>query len=223
MGLPKFDYVAPRSVQEACRALEAGGGAARAIAGGTDLLTALRNRQETANLLVDLAALPLDGIRYSDEEGLRIGALVSLRHVAADPSVGEKYPVLAQAARAAGSVQLQAMGTIGGNLCQNTCCMYFHRATGPRQSLEPCLKLDGDVCHVVAGSEQCWASYAGDLAPVLLVLGATLVIASPRDEKTMPVRDLFSGDGKRPHTLAPGQLITEIRVPSPAPHSGGAD
>lgn len=222
MKLPRFDYTAPRSVQEACRVLEAGGGAARAIAGGTDLLTALRNRQETAALLVDLAALPLGGVRYSGEEGLRIGALVSLRRLAADPAVGAHYPVLAQAARAAGTVQLQTMATVAGNLCQNTCCMYFHRATGPRQLLDPCLKLEGSVCHVVAGSAQCWATYAGDLAPVLLVLGAALVIASPRGETTVPVRNLFSGDGKHAHTLVPGQLITEIRIPKPAPHSGGA-
>lgn len=222
MRLPRFDYAAPRSVQEACRTLEAGGEAVCAIAGGTDLLMALRNRQETATLLVDLAALPLGEICYSDDEGLRIGAMVSLRRLSADPTVGATYPVLAQAARAAGTVQLQAMATVAGNLCQNTCCMYFHRATGPRQSLDPCLKLEGSVCHVVAGSAQCWATYAGDLAPVMLVLGAALVIASPAGEKIVPVRDLFSGDGKRPHTLAPGQLITEIRIPPAAPHSGGA-
>ena len=222
MKLPKFEYVAPRSVQEACQLLERGGGGARAIAGGTELLMALKNRQEAAGMLVDLGGLPLDRIGYSDEEGLRIGALVSLRHLAAYPPVEAKYPVLAQAARAAGTVQLQAMATLGGNLCQNTCCMYYHRATGARQSLDPCLKLDGDVCHVVAGSAQCWASYAGDLAPALLVLGATLLVAGPHGDKIMPLRDLFSGDGRRPHTLAPGQLVTEIRVPSAAPRSGGA-
>lgn len=222
MKLPKFAYTAPRSVRDACRALAAGDGGARAIAGGTELLTALRNRQDHAALLVDLGALPLDRISYAVGRGLRIGALVSLRHLAAHPLVREKFAVLAQAARAAGSVQLQAMATLGGNLCQNTCCMYLHRATGARQSLEPCLKLDGDVCHVVAGSARCWATYAGDLAPALLVLRATLVIADPDGEKTLPLRALFSGDGQRPHTLHPGQIITEIRIPNTAPRSGGA-
>lgn len=222
MKLPRFDYVAPRSVQEACQLLAGGGGGARAIAGGTELLMALKNRQESPGVLIDLAGLPLERISYSDEDGLRIGALVTLRHLAAHPLVGAKYPVLAQAARAAGTVQLQAMATIGGNLCQNTCCMYYHRAAGARQSLDPCLKLDGDLCYVVAGSAQCWASYAGDLAPALLVLGATIVIADSHGEKIMPLRDLFSGDGKRPHTLVPGQLVTEIRVPRAASRSGAA-
>lgn len=222
MKLPTFEYVAPRSVKDACRALAAGDGEARAIAGGTELLMALRNRQDHANLLVDLGALPFDRISCAEDGGLRIGALVSLRHLAAHPLAAEKYAVLAQAARAAGTVQLQAMATLGGNLCQNTCCMYLHRATGARQSLEPCLKLDGEVCHVVAASAACWASYAGDLAPALLVLRATLVIADPHGEKTLPLRDLFSGDGKRPHTLLPGQIITEIRIPAPASRSGGA-
>lgn len=222
MKLPKFDYAEPKSTQEACQLLEAGKGEAHAIAGGTELLMALKNRQETLKMLVDLGALPLNRICYSDQEGLRVGALVSPRHLAAHPVVRAKYSVLAQAASSAGTIQLRSMGTVGGNLCQNTCCMYFHRATGARQSLEPCLKLDGGVCHVVAGSEKCWASYAGDLAPALLVLRAKLKVADSHGEKIISLRELFSGDGKRPHTLLRGEIVTEIQVPSPAQCSGGA-
>jgi 4-hydroxybenzoyl-CoA reductase subunit beta len=221
MKLPKFGYVQPKSTQEACQLLEAGRGEAHAIAGGTELLMALKNRQRIPKTLVDLGGLPLNRISYSDLEGLRIGALVSLRHLAAHPLVKEKYTVLAEAASAAGTFQLQAMATVGGNLCQNTCCMYLHRATGPRQSLEPCLKLDGSVCHVVAGSEKCWASYAGDLAPALLVLRAKLKVADSHGEKIIPLHELFSGDGKCPQTLFPGQIVTEIQVPRAAPRSGG--
>jgi 4-hydroxybenzoyl-CoA reductase subunit beta len=222
MKLPKFDYVKPKFIREACELLEAAGGHARPIAGGTELLMAMKNRQALPKMLVDLGGLPLNRISYSDDEGLRVGALVSLRHLANHSVVREKYSVLAQAASSAGTVQLQAMGTLGGNLCQNTCCVYFDRATGPRQTLGPCIKLDGQVCYVVEGSEKCWAGYAGDLAPALLVLRAKLKIADSRGEKIMPLRELFSNDGKCPQTLLPGQIITEIHVPRADHGSGGA-
>jgi len=223
MTLPKFEYVQPQSTAEACQLLAARGSEAHVIAGGTDLIVALKNRQKVVNMLVDLSAISgLNQISYSEADGLKIGALVSLRHLAASPVVKQKYPILAQAALAVGSAQLQAMGTVGGNLCQDTCCMYFNRSATIRQSLEPCHKLGGDVCHVVNCSEDCWATYAGDLAPALLVLGAKIKIASLEGEKIVPLTNLFSSDGKQPHTLQPGQFITEIRVPSPPPHSGGA-
>lgn len=223
MTLPKFEYAQPRSSSEACRLLEAHGGEAHAIAGGTDLIIALKNRQKTPQMLVDLSGIPgLNQISYSDEDGLRIGALVSLRHLAANSVIREKYPILAQAASSVGTIQVQAMGTIAGNLCQDTCCMFFNRSAAVRQSLEPCHKLGGEVCHVVNCSEECWSTYAGDLAPALLVLRAKVKIADTQGEQVIHLRKLFSDDGVRPHTLMPGQLITEIQVPSPAPHSGGA-
>jgi len=222
MTLPKFEYAQPQSTAEACQLLAARGGEAHVIAGGTDLIMALKNRQKVVKMLVDLSAISgLNQISYSETNGLKIGALVSLRHLAASPVVKQKYPILAQAALAVGTAQLQAMGTVGGNLCQDTCCMYFNRSATMRQSLEPCHKLGGDVCHVVNCSEDCWATYAGDLAPALLVLGAKTRIAGLEGEKVVSLTDLFSNDGTRPHTLRPGQFITEIDVPPSAPHSGG--
>ena len=222
MRLPRFDYAEPKSIREASRLLEAGGAEAQALAGGTELILALKTGQKAPPLVVDLGALPLDRISYSEPEGLRVGALVSLRHLAAHPVVREKYPILSQAAGSVGTGQLQAMGTIGGNLCQDTCCMYLDRSVSGRPSREPCHKLGGGVCHVVRGSEKCWARYAGDLAPALLVLRAKLKIEDSSAEKVIPLRELFSGDGIRPHTLRPGQIVTEIQVPGPSRNSGGA-
>lgn len=223
MKLPDFEYAEPRSIREACQILEARGGDAHVIAGGTDLLMALKNRQKMPKMVVDINALPqLTEISYSDVGGLAVGALVSLRHLVAHPIVREKYSILVQAALSVGTVQLQAMGTIGGNLCQDTSCMYFNRSAMVRESLEPCHKLGGNVCHVVGGSEECWATYAGDVAPALLVLRAKVKVADAGGEKIIPLQELFSGDGKRPLTLRPGQILTEIQVPAPSPCSGGA-
>lgn len=223
MNLPVFEFAEAESIVEACQCLERQGEEAQVIAGGTDLLTLMKSRLKAPKLLVDINGIPgLDKISYSAPGGLKVGALVSLRRLAADALVREKYPILVQAALSVGSPQLRAMGTIGGNLCQDNICLYFDPSAAVRQSLEPCHKLGGAVCYVVQGSKECWATYAGDVAPALLVLGAKVKVVDSSGEKMIPLSELYSCDGKRPHTLHPGQLITQIQVPVPSPHSGGA-
>jgi 4-hydroxybenzoyl-CoA reductase subunit beta len=222
MKLPAFDYQRPQTSAEACGLLRAGGREAQPIAGGTELVLALQNRQKTTRLLVDLSGIAgLDQIRYSAETGLHIGSMVTLRQLAEHPDVRCYYPLLAQAAASAGSPQIQSMGTIGGNVCQDTCCQYFNRSSGARRTFEPCHKLGGSVCHVVPGSQECWATYAGDIAPALIALGATLWIAGADAERRIPVRDLFSGDGARAHTLREGEIVTAIDVPPAATSLAG--
>lgn len=222
MKLPPFEYVQPKSVRTACRRLREEGEEGMALAGGTDLLQALKNRLKAPRVLVDLRGLPLDRIRYSRKTGLKIGACVSVRQLADDPVVKEKYLMLAAAARQVGTAQLQAMGTVGGNLCQDSLCVYYNRSPMMRLTLEPCLKLGGEVCHAVSGSKDCWAVYSGDLAPVLIALRARVVLATSAGTKSIALTDLFTGDGKKPNRVKPGQIVTEVLVPPPAPHSGGA-
>jgi len=223
MKVPKFEYAQPKSIGECCKLLEEHGANAQAIAGGTNLMVALKNRLKVPKMLVDLCCVPnLNGIRYSQKDGLNVGALVTLRHLVADPVVREKYAIFARAALDVGSAQIQAMGTIGGNLCQDSCCLYYNRPPMWRQGLEACHKLWGTVCHAVRRSKTCWATYCGDLAPVLLVLGARVKIADPKGEKVIPLSELYSGDGKVPHTLHPGQVVMEVQVPTPSANSGGA-
>ncbi|CAG0946713.1 4-hydroxybenzoyl-CoA reductase subunit beta [Anaerolineae bacterium] len=223
MTLPKFEYVEPRTLKKACQVLEAHGGQAQIIAGGTDLMQMLKNRLKTPRILVDLKSVPrLNQISYSSKSGLTIGALVSFRALANDASVKEKYPMLAHAVSEVGTPQLQAMGTLGGNLCQDNLCLFYNRSPMMRLPMAACLKLDGDVCNAVANSRECWAVYSGDIAPVLMVLGATVTIADAEGKTRIPLLELYSGDGKQPHRLKPGQILTEVHVPVPAPNSGGA-
>jgi 4-hydroxybenzoyl-CoA reductase subunit beta len=223
MKLPEFEYVEPKSIRKACQLLKEKGDKAQAIAGGTDLMMALKNRLKVPEMLVDLRGLlHLNRIHYSDEEGLKVGALVSLRRLSASPLVKEKYPILSRAALDVGTPQLQAMGTVGGNLCQDNLCLYYNRSPMLRQMLKPCHKLGGDVCHAVSRSKTCWATYAGDIAPVLLVSQAKIKIVDPKGEKIIPLNKLYSGDGKKPNVLKPGQILTEIQVPAPSPSYGEA-
>lgn len=220
MSLPQFEFAEPKTLRRACQLLE--DDRAMAIAGGTDLLQSLKNRLKSPRVLVDLRNIPrLNQISFSNKTGLMIGALVSLRQLANSTVVQEKYPMLAKAASQVGSPQLQAMGTVGGNLCQDTMCLFYNRPPMTRQMLEPCLKLGGRVCHPVPGSNKCWAVYSGDLAPVLIALGAKVVIANAQGTKTIPLRKFFSDDGLKPNVLKRGQILTEIHLSPPAPRSGG--
>ncbi len=216
MRLPAFDYLEPRSVGEACRLLREAGTEANVIAGGTDLVTALKQRLKTPKLVVGLNRIAsLRKTSYSNKEGLKIGAMATLRDVASHETVRERYPMLARAALSVGSVQLQAMGTVGGNVCQDNCCIYYSRSPMMRQAIGPCIKLGGNVCHAVKNSKQCWATYCGDVAPVLLALKATVILADEDGEKIVPFKDIFSGKGERPHSLGSGQILTHLQLPPP--------
>ena len=221
MSIPSFELTRPTTIAEACAQLADPTQRAEVIAGGTQLLVAMKNQTRLPRRLVDLGGIHgLDAIRYGASEGLTIGARVTLAHLADHPDVRHHYPAISEAALAVGTPQLQSMGTVAGNLCQDACCLYVDRAVGQRQALTPCHKVDGDLCHVVAGSALCWANYAGDVAPVLIALGASMTVASPAGEQARPLAALFSGDGKRPIALVPGELVTAIRVPAPPPRSG---
>ena len=221
MKLPDFEFASPATVAEACGYLEGGRDETQVIAGGTELLVALKEGQKTPKLVVDLGAIEgLDGMDYAPDSGLEIGALVTLRQLAANPTIREHYPLLAHAALQVGTPQLQNMATVGGNLCQDSCCMYFTRPAEIRLPLPPCHKLGGCVCHVVPTSPKCWAPYSGDMAPALMAIGATVTVADRNGEKTMAVGDIYTEDGARPVVLEAGQLITKIHCPAPKPRSG---
>jgi 4-hydroxybenzoyl-CoA reductase subunit beta len=221
MRLPKFAYLAPESTRELCNIAATEGARARISAGGTDLLVAMKYGLKKPELLLDICRIPhLDQIAYSDRDGLKVGALVTLRRLAAHPVIREKYPLLVQAALSVGSAQLQAMGTIGGNLCQDSCCLYYNRPPISRQTLAPCFKLGEGQCHAVPGSKVCLATYAGDMAPALLALRASVTVAGPEGERTIPLHELYSGRGKTPHILKPGELVKEIQAPPSAGRTG---
>lgn len=116
--LPRFDHLEPKTVEEACSLLSKYKGKAKVIAGGTDLLPAMRNREVTPAYIINVRSIPnLDYIHYTDAEGLKIGALATLYDIESSPIIREKFPMVADAASKIGTPQVRNMGTIGGNLC----------------------------------------------------------------------------------------------------------
>src|SRR3970282_1892644 len=173
--LAEFVLRRPASAAEAAALLATPG--ARAIAGGTDLVVNLRRGLEKPALLVDLVGVPgLDALSWSDT-GYEIGACVTLARLAGDARVRKELPVLAQAAQAVAAPTHRSSATLGGNLCLDTRCVYYNQSEGWRRSNGYCLKRGGDTCHVAPRGKRCHAAFSGDVAPAVLVLGATVELA----------------------------------------------
>jgi 4-hydroxybenzoyl-CoA reductase subunit beta len=221
MQLPGFEHLQPASLGEALDLLAEHGEQAKLMAGGTDLLVAMKQRLLTPDYLVDLKRIPeLDSIG-EDEGGVRIGALTKLATIVESSLIRERIPVLAQAAGMVAAPPLQNMGTLGGNLCLNTRCVYFNQSPFWRQARGACYKTGGDTCHVVKGGNKCFATYQGDVAPALIALDARVRIARKGGERSVPLADLYAGKGKRPLVLEPGEVLLDVQVPSAAPRTRG--
>jgi CO/xanthine dehydrogenase FAD-binding subunit len=114
------DYEKAESVEEAVRLLAAGGGSARALAGGTDLLPKARGGVSETNLIVDVKAIPeLNVLSYDAGKGLTLGAAVPCYKIYADADVKANYPGIMDAATLIGGIQIQGRASIGGNLCNS--------------------------------------------------------------------------------------------------------
>ena len=197
---------------------------ARFIAGGTNLLDLMKLEIETPAHLIDVGRLPIAAIEATPEGGLRIGAMATNSHVAADPQVRARYPVLTQAIVAGGSGQLRNKATTGGNLLQRTRCAYFYDTTKPCNKRSPgsgCGALEGlnRNSAIFGASHACIATHPSDMAVALTALDATVETLSPSGQaRSFPIHELHRLPGETPEIethLIPGELITAIVLPPP--------
>ena len=119
-------------------------------------------------------------------------------------------PVLTEAAATVASPVLRNMGTIGGNICLDTRCLWYNQSLTWRKACGFCIKKDGDLCHVAPGGTKCWAVFSGDTPPALLCLNAEIELASPSGVRRMALRDFYTGAGDSYRKLQPNELLTRI-------------
>jgi 4-hydroxybenzoyl-CoA reductase subunit beta len=134
----------------------------------------------------------------------------------------KECPPLAQAARLAAIPSVRHGGTIGGNLCLDTRCIYYNQSEFWRSGLKACFKLGGDICNAVEKGRHCQAVYQGDLGPVLIALGAEVKIASAKGERIISLGEFFTGRGEKPTVLGPDEILVEVRIPPSGQGATGA-
>ncbi len=211
MSLPSFQLLRPKTLDEAVALMAKHEGEVKVVAGGTDLLPSMKQKLFTPPYVLDLRGVrELRGIRNLPGDGVEIGALTTLTAVEHSALIRKDYPVLYEAVKTVASPVLRNMGTIGGNVCLDTRCLWYNQSLLWRKSCGFCLKKDGDLCHVAPGGKFCWAAFSGDTPPALLCLGAELEIAGPSGVRRTPLSEFYVNDGIVRLHLAPNEIVTRV-------------
>jgi 4-hydroxybenzoyl-CoA reductase subunit beta len=214
MRLPKFSYRVPRTIAEAVKIVADLGTEAQFVAGGTDLYPNMKRRQQMPQTVISVMRLPeLNQVSGAGDQGLVIGASVTLTEVCENEIIKRDYPVIASAARTISTPILRNMGTIGGNLLLDTRCNYYDQNYEWRKAINFCLKKDGDVCWVAPGSAKCWAVQSSDLVPVMVAIGAKFRFVSAAGERMVEARDCYKDDGIDYVNKRPDELLVDIHLP----------
>ena len=222
-ALPDIEVLSPTTLAGVLEARRAHPQASL-LGGGTDLVVNIRRGIVEPPVLIEMNGVAELHAIQADANALEIGASATLTEISRHPGVIAHYSVVAEAAASIAGPTHRNMGTLGGNLCLDTRCIFYNQSHWWRSANNHCLKTVGDMCHVAPKSRGvCFATFSGDLAPALMVLGADVEIASASgSRRTLPLRDLYigdarhdgsgRGDGKRYLALAPGELVVAVRA-----------
>lgn len=214
MSLPQFKLLRPRTIDEALSFLTKHAVNVRIIAGGTDLIPSMQQKLFEPEYVLDIRHIAeLKGIRERQGTGVEIGALTTLTAIEQSALLRRSYPVLTEAAATVASPILRNMGTIGGNICLDTRCLWYNQSLTWRKGCGFCIKKDGDLCHVAPGGRKCWAAFSGDTPPALLCLNAEIEIVGPSGARRMALGEFYSGLGDHYRKLQPNELLTRVFLP----------
>ena len=218
--MPMFELYQPTDIGNALDLADQLGAEGWAIAGGQDSLDWFKDRAKRPKAIIDLTRVAsLKGIRET-ADGVEIGALTTLTEVEQHPLINAQYQLLASAAAKVASPQIRNVGTIGGNVCQDTRCWYY------RGGID-CYRAGGTTCyadtpeamnreHCLFGADRCVAVTPSDTGPALVALDASMIIRSSDGERVVAAEDFFIGpdvDIERMTVLQPGDILTAIRIP----------
>ncbi|HEV2991599.1 MAG TPA: FAD binding domain-containing protein [Candidatus Angelobacter sp.] len=214
MSLPSFKLLRPRNIQEAVGYLAQHVGAIQILAGGTDLIPSLKQRLFGPAYVMDIRRIEeMQGIRVVPGVGVEIGALTPLSTIEDSEFIRRNYRVLHEAVTTVASPILRNMGTLGGNICLDTRCLWYNQSLQWRRSCGFCIKKDGDLCHVAPGGTRCWAAFSGDTPPALLCLGTDIEIVGPKGVRRLPLKDFYSGVGDAHLKLDPNEMVARVLLP----------
>jgi xanthine dehydrogenase YagS FAD-binding subunit len=215
-----FEYVAPGSVRDAAGMLSDTWGKSEVLAGGTDLLTCLKQHLTMPDRVVSLKNIAaLRGIKV-DGNTVHVGATTTLAELAGNAAIRKHFPALVTAAEGVGSPQMMSMGTVGGDLCQRPRCWYFRNGLGrfPNEEGVSLLRQGDNRYAAVFGTDgPALFVSASSLGPVLNALGAAITAEGPNGQiRTIPAADFFQtpkNETERETVLKPNEILTGIEIP----------
>ena len=215
-----FEYAAPKTLKEAAELLGEKWGETEVLAGGTDLVTSIKQHIISPKRVVSLRNISdLKGIEV-ERKGVRIGATTTLAQLVENPAVKEHFPALVTAASGVGSPQLMSAGTAGGDLCQRPRCWYFRNGFGLfGKDGNTALVRDGDNrYHAIFGTDGAALFVsASSLGPALVALDAVITVTGPKGKtRKIDAAKFFQTpktESERETALKPNEILTDIFVP----------
>jgi 4-hydroxybenzoyl-CoA reductase beta subunit len=211
MHLPKFEYFQPSTVEDAIHLLEIQKSGARLAAGGTDLYPRMKYGLTRPEAIISLRDIPVTPPTLSQDGILNLDAFMPIKDVVSSRVILDNAPLLSEAAGRVASEEIRVMATLGGNLCQESRCLYYNQGHS-FQFIEPCFKRGGDLCYFVPKGKKCLAVYMSDTAPALMCLNAKVNILGSGGERQIPIEDIYSGDAKRPLEIGPTEILSQINI-----------
>lgn len=217
-----FEYANPTTTEQAVALLGGSWADAEVLAGGTDLLSLMKDDVVHPKRLVNIKDIrELGGITVGKDRSLRIGALVTIQELADHPKVREAFPVIAMTASEIAGPQIRNMGTVGGNLCQRPRCWYYRAGFGllaKDASGEPLVLTGDNRYHAILGNAgPAYFVSPSTLGTLFIALGGTVRLFGPKGKREIPVEKFFvipQSENQREHDLGPNEIVTEIVLPA---------
>jgi xanthine dehydrogenase YagS FAD-binding subunit len=217
--MERFEYTSPKTVKDATAMLGASWSDAQVLAGGTDLISMMKDFVTSPKRVVNIKGISeLSGISKTSA-GVRIGATVTLDELSLNQLVRTEFPSLVTAALGVSSPQIRNMGTVAGDLCQRPRCWYFRNGHGlfGMQDGKSLVTNGENRYHAIFGGAPAYFVSASSLGPALAALGAHVKLASPSGTRTVAVDKFFvipKMENDREIDLHTNEIVTEIVIPS---------
>ncbi len=184
------------------------------LAGGTDLINGLKKRLHSAATLISLKKVAeLKYITYDQsQDQLTIGAMTTLSQLATDPEVTTHQPGIINTVRLIAAPPVRNQATVGGNICLDTRCYFYNQSQSWRKLAPPCFKCGGEICNAAPGAKICRAVFSADLPPLLLALNAEVTISTGTNDRSLPLKDFYTGKGASPTILQQNEYVTKLTI-----------
>lgn len=214
-----FEYANPTTVKDAVAMLGGSWSDAAILAGGTDLLSLMKDYVMSPKRVVNIKNIKELGGISSKPGGVRIGATVTFDELASNAQIRNQYPSLVTAALGVTSPQIRNMGTVGGDICQRPRCWYFRQGNGLLAMKDGKSLVAGgeNKYHAIFGGGPAKFVSASSLGPALVALNAKIGVAGPNGSRQIDAAKFFvdpKSESEREIALAPNEIVTEVLLPA---------